>query len=429
MRTLTRLRWLLVLAGAGAAGACGFSFPGASQVTGQRTLAIATTPAQLTPQSPGPVLQMTALTVDPTTTNPLAFNVRLCFVQGGSDGIVASSGRDRGGGGGANGNQETLANTTTTSSCPDTAPIVAMGPQPLGNIQVNFDLLDEEMVFGAAGSRPDGGLSGLRDGGFSFPTDGGLAGDGGPPAGADGGTGSFPDGGASPPADGGTDGGSAPDGGAVDGGAVSSDAGAISTVSVSLTQVPGVELLASPLSVDLQIDYRTIDGNATQYSVKDIPITLVLPPGDVPNQNPQLQGLTFDGTAWVDGTPLPITLNACAQPESSSRFSTTNTTATCQHTIVPEYDPAQSESFHTQEADGGWQDNREKLTFYWFTTQGTFQRATSSQAIAGEATPDVGSDGIWSEPSPATASGATLWVVVRDGRGGSSWLSRELTFQ
>jgi hypothetical protein len=413
MRRQNRLRWVLAVAGIGLAGACGFSFQSASQVVDQRILAIASTPAQLTPATVGANLRVNALIVDPTTTNPLNFTVRLCLVPGGSDGIVASSGRDRAaGGGGSNGNQESLANLEGLQRCPDDAGIVAQGPQPLGDVAVNIPLSALTALLGVA--LPDGGFPSRGDGGFSFPMDGGgLPFDGGSPA--DGG-GLSGDAGGSP-----TDGGSP-----VDGGSMSSpDAGAgLPPEVLAAAQA----LFASPIPVDLQIEFLTVNGNALQYAIKDVPLTGTLPPGDAPNQNPQLQGLTFDGMPWVDGTPLSITLASCAQKETSGRFSF-NGTATCEHTIVPQYDPAQSESFHTVAADGGWVDNRERLSFAWFTTQGTFSPTTTSQALSGEATPDVQSNGIWSEPSSATGSSATFWVVVRDGRGGSSWVQRQLNFQ
>jgi hypothetical protein len=378
--------------------ACGFSFPSASTVIDQRILGIEATPPQLTGGAPATV-PVAALIVDPTTSNPVAFTVRLCLVPGGSTGVSVSSGTQgrpaSGGfggltsivGGGGGGNQETLANTSTLNRCPDDTPLLTSVSESLGTVNFNIDLPAQYLALlaQASGTRPDAG---------SPPADGGAMNADAGPNEADGGSA--------------TDGGTAPSG---------------------LFEIPdgGLAELLSGVPVEIEIDLRTVnDDGGTQYGVKAIPITPVLPPGDTANNNPQLQGVTFDGQAWQDGTPLQIPYAACTPPKGGRLGGSSQ--STCQHTVVPVYDPTQSEVFHNLEADGGWQPERERLTFSWFTTQGTFSKNTTGQAVAGEATPDIGSNGTYNEPSSEPSGPVLLWFVIRDGRGGESWITRQLIF-
>jgi hypothetical protein len=344
--------------------ACGFSFESSTTIIDQRILGISAEPAQLTPAVKGAVT-MSALIVDPTTTAPVSIVTRVCLIPAGSTGVSVGSGNpgNRGPGSGLGGLGNVLGGGGGGNQ------------ETLANVSSVQPCPDDSPIV-AMTTQPLGtasvslGLPGQLEAalvGSSQMTDGGM------------GAGSGGDGG------------------------------------FSLGLIP----------VDLEVDLRTT-GDGGQTAVKAIPITLVLPPGDVANQNPQMQGVTFDGEAWTDGTPLQIAYGNCPTPQRSRP--TGGASAVCQHTIVPLYDFAQSETFHLEASDGGWVAERERLTFSWFTTQGTFQRTTTAQATPGESTSDIGLNSTWSEPDQKTGP-VTFWFVMRDGRGGASWITRQVVFQ
>jgi hypothetical protein len=155
-----------------------------------------------------------------------------------------------------------------------------------------------------------------------------------------------------------------------------------------------------------------------------------------PNKNPELTGLLFDYVPWDPGTPMSIKLGSCAKDKMVTVPNGKGGTAqVCQHTITPVFDPSQDENYvvqtYNQDKDGNFEtlSLTEFLRFQWSIDQGTLDNSGTEQPT------DVGPNAYdpvsthWSEPAAPTKSGLNLWVVTTDGRGGTSWDHRQLTFQ
>ena len=122
----------------------------------------------------------------------------------------------------------------------------------------------------------------------------------------------------------------------------------------------------------------------------------------VPNTNPTL----VDVTATVAGAPVPLD----ALPGSAAVTLRATWTASSAEPYVV-YDPG-SQSLV---------DRREALRVSWFATQGTFEDDRTGRD---ETETETFSDDRWTAP-PSGAS-TTLFVVLRDARGGSTWATYTL---
>jgi hypothetical protein len=156
-----------------------------------------------------------------------------------------------------------------------------------------------------------------------------------------------------------------------------------------------------------------------------------LPDGQAPNSNPQIAMLQLDGTEWTAEAPRSLVYGSC--PSSDLAGVTDPTTGrsvnVCEHSITPVVDEAQSESYQTPLGDGTLRSQRERLRFAWFTDGGgSYSRETTSQPAPGQPTPPDGLTTMWREPTHVV-SPINVWVVVRDGRGGTSWAQRQIVFE
>lgn len=127
--------------------------------------------------------------------------------------------------------------------------------------------------------------------------------------------------------------------------------------------------------------------------------------GTAPNHNPQLTGfaLTVDGAAAVSAAPdqtlgLKVGVN---------------------YGLRPLLAPGAREEYDTTDLRGNVVHLREAPDYAFFTTPGAqFDRDTAYEPVDGVAPPD----GLVRFEALRAGSG-TVWVVVRDGRGGESWLA------
>ena len=119
---------------------------------------------------------------------------------------------------------------------------------------------------------------------------------------------------------------------------------------------------------------------------------LVLSESTAPNQNPQLAGLSVGGVSAEPTLPLPLI--AGAQVE-----------------LVATLSPGSAEQYLHTEPDGGESLREERPVLSWFTTTG---RLGSQRTKAGD--PNL------FEAPPLGTPPPRLWVVARDGRGGTQWL-------
>lgn len=120
-----------------------------------------------------------------------------------------------------------------------------------------------------------------------------------------------------------------------------------------------------------------------------------------PNQNPTLLPLT----AWIDDAPVAldaiprgarVTLRASWRPEDAERFVAFDPRA---QAVVP---------------------RRESMRVSWFATAGAFEHDRTGRDEDDEAT---STDDAWTAPD---ADAATIWVVLRDARGGVAFAASEI---
>jgi len=123
------------------------------------------------------------------------------------------------------------------------------------------------------------------------------------------------------------------------------------------------------------------------------------------NLNPQIQGIRFGEELWGPGVH-PIKL----RPGTTADVVGVAVDGSAQHFV--QIDP-----------DGQSIEKDEKLFFSWFSTAGSFEASRSEEGLAYQTfTPPNLFDAMPPDRS------ATLWVVMRDGRGGVDWQPRSAFF-
>lgn len=187
-----------------------------------------------------------------------------------------------------------------------------------------------------------------------------------------------------------------------------------------------------PVSTYVQAQLRVADERGEGlYAFKRFVVSPPLPAGRVANKNPRVAALLFDGVPWPADKVLEVPFNACAEDDKvkvADPKDDTKEITTCRHKVTPAYDPRDSEAYTVQQFDGQTLDLHEKLRFDWYVTQGSFSDQQTQEQTENAIGP-LKRDSIttrWNEPSDPSGT-ITLWVVVRDGRGGESWERRQLT--
>jgi hypothetical protein len=175
-----------------------------------------------------------------------------------------------------------------------------------------------------------------------------------------------------------------------------------------------------------------VGGDAGLYAVKRI----ATEPAnhDAPNLNPVLKGVNFDGVDWPEDGGVSLSLGACITGHVETmrgpgRFGATVTS--CGHIISPVYDDDVHQTYTQTDALGNMTSLKERLRFAWFTDFGTIENDTTAEPASASSLsgPSDGGQGTtWREPHDG-GTGATVWIVVRDGRGGESFTARHVTFR
>lgn len=89
--------------------------------------------------------------------------------------------------------------------------------------------------------------------------------------------------------------------------------------------------------------------------------------------------------------------------------------------LRPVLAPGSIEEYDTTDLSGKLVHLREQLSYAFYVTPGAeVDRETASEPLDGNAPPD----GLTRIDSLAAVTNGTLWVVVRDGRGGESWIEQ-----
>jgi hypothetical protein len=208
----------------------------------------------------------------------------------------------------------------------------------------------------------------------------------------------------------------------------------LSAVSHSIPVPPEVaEFLGSDLDIPVahfQVQLKVSSDTGDLYGIKVVKVTLKPHEGQQPNRNPVLQGLTLDGVDWRADMPLTLRYGECPDEQKTEvNAKDGSRVRVCEHDIEPLFDEATAEFFQDRDISGELETQRERLRFSWFTDAGSFRNDRTRQKDPRDPSPDnIGPKGVWREP-PVKQERVTIWVVVRDGRGGTHWERREVHFE
>ena len=197
-------------------------------------------------------------------------------------------------------------------------------------------------------------------------------------------------------------------------------------------EVAGV--LASGLDVSapqLQVQLQAGSDAGELFGIKVVTVRAKLPEGQEPNRNPVLQGLTLDGADWPADSPRTLKYGECPDERKTEVGGAEGTrVSVCEHEIEPLFDEATAQFFQARGISGQLETQRERLRFAWFADGGSFRNNQTRQKNPRDPVPDtVGITGVWREPPAKPERATTIWVVVRDGRGGTHWERREVLFE
>lgn len=150
--------------------------------------------------------------------------------------------------------------------------------------------------------------------------------------------------------------------------------------------------------LDVQLHLVYGDVHASKLMVFGYPV----PEGRIANQIPRIKAITFDGQSALGDTPLrfPVKTAIAVSP-------------------VPEENSQEDYTIVT--FSGETRDQRERITYSWFTTAGTFEPEQSGGRKGILQTGETDVDPKTTFTTPETPGMLTLWSVIRDERGGSSW--------
>ena len=143
------------------------------------------------------------------------------------------------------------------------------------------------------------------------------------------------------------------------------------------------------------------------HAIKQLPAQYGLPRDTVENSNPSPPALLHDDVDWPVDEVLEV--------EPSAEVA-----------VEPVSPPEDAEHYAVFRFDLGTEQLDENLDYSFFASEGTWSRNGSGgppDIVATETT--LASR--WTAPSEPPADGAvTMWVVVRDGRGGTAWTERRV---
>lgn len=141
---------------------------------------------------------------------------------------------------------------------------------------------------------------------------------------------------------------------------------------------------------------ESFDESDIELAYKRVPISEAL----TPNHNPSLIGLSVDGVMMEPGVTLHLDRG---EP----------------YTLTPILGDDAVESYTYRNTDGVDETRTEEPYFTWYLQEGEFDQSFS---LYGEESVT------WTSPTNPTLSSQSLWVVIRDRRGGMAWLEQKISF-
>ena len=188
----------------------------------------------------------------------------------------------------------------------------------------------------------------------------------------------------------------------------------------ALTADPLGAVYGLPLTVEITLSAGEGDTREEVIGRKRILFTPRLSPEQVPNQNPLVPGLVF--RRGDDGSPQVVSLtDPLASPPQVHLG----------ETITVEPSPGTKETYPTRIGDRATgrlstQTVTEALRYAFFTTEGTFAPAPNQHRTVGDSQPQTnGVESHYHAPRsllPGASDLVWLWIVVRDERGGQSFV-------
>ena len=142
------------------------------------------------------------------------------------------------------------------------------------------------------------------------------------------------------------------------------------------------------------------------HAIKQVNASVGLPAGTTPNANPSPPALRHDEVDW----PADEVLEVAAGTEVS---------------VEPVSPPEDAERYSVYRFDLGVEDLEEYLDYDFFSSEGTWTR-NGSGGPPDPLSTETSLASAWTAPSEPPAADVTIWVVVRDGRGGLAWVQRQV---
>lgn len=184
--------------------------------------------------------------------------------------------------------------------------------------------------------------------------------------------------------------------------------------------------------VTVQLKVQAEQGDL--YAMKRLVLSPALPAGRVANENPRLVGLLFNGRPWSPAEPVEVRWNACPEKERVVVVEDEREVKVCEHRVDPLFDSADAQTYQvlalkrSPDEPERILDLQEQLSFAWFVDGGQISRQTTRtpQQLALQEYDPLSTR--WREPATRPEGDVTLWVVVRDGRGGGDFTRRQVTF-
>ncbi|HYV45532.1 MAG TPA: hypothetical protein VFA20_11760 [Myxococcaceae bacterium] len=147
-------------------------------------------------------------------------------------------------------------------------------------------------------------------------------------------------------------------------------------------------------------------------------LTAPLPP---PNQNPALDAVTYAGADWAEGASAAVDFNG----EVHQGFRGATVTSDNPIEVFPT--ASLFEDYDRTAFDGSTIHFSEVWRYSFFATAGSFSPANAGGNAGPPGTqPDQGPvSAKWVPDLGETGGPTTVWIVVRDGRGGETWTVRQ----
>lgn len=142
------------------------------------------------------------------------------------------------------------------------------------------------------------------------------------------------------------------------------------------------------------------------HSIKQVTGSLGLPAGTTPNANPTPPALRHDDLDW----PTDEVLDVAPDAELS---------------IEPVSPPEDAEHYGVYRFDLRIEELDEHLEYDFYASAGSWTRSSSGGPPSPLAT-ETSLASVWAPPEEPDGPDVTMWIVVRDGRGGAAWTERHL---